>query len=38
MWSFNNPFEVGDKVLEKNMADDSCKAKMKTSQEDHTQL
>ena len=30
MQTLNNPFEVDKKVLKKNMADDSCKAKMKT--------
>ena len=29
MQTFNNPSEVGEKVFNKNMADDSHKAKMK---------
>ena len=30
MQTSNNPFEVGKKVLKKNMVNDSCKVKMKT--------
>ena len=38
MWTINIPFEVDDKVLNRNMANDSGKAKMKTSGEGHTQM
>ena len=30
MWAFNNPFEVDEKVLKKNVADDACETKIKT--------
>ena len=30
MWIINNPFEVGEEISKKNMANDSYKVKMKT--------